>query len=213
MSNHSCCTIDPRSRLPHHQGPPAAQDERVLCALLAALHLRSQGTADHCRRLSRYASATARELGCSEHEVELVRQAALVHDIGKIGIPDAILLKPGSLSGEEFDTMSAHVTMGRHLLLQLGEEFAELAEIVGAHHERWDGRGYPLGLSGEGIPLGARVLAVVDAFDSMTDASRPYQQARSATAAMEELCRGKGTHFDARVVDAFLRVDETLLSA
>ena len=185
-------------------GRLAWREERLLWGLLATQRLYDPATAAHELRLSLYASETALALGCPRDEAHLVRQAALVHDIGKFWIPPAILHKPGPLTAEELAIMRAHPTLGGLLLRWAGEAFTVLAELVEAHHERWDGLGYPIGLAGAAIPLGARVLAVVDAFDAMTVA-RPYQPAIPVAAAFAELLRCAGTCFDPPVVTAFGR--------
>jgi HD-GYP domain-containing protein (c-di-GMP phosphodiesterase class II) len=133
----------------------------------------------------------------------------LLHDIGKIGIPDAILLKPGPLTPDEWTIMRRHPDIGKRLIE--GIPFLRGAvPIVYSHHEKWDGSGYPLALKGEDIPLGARIFSVVDAFDAMTF-DRPYSRAVPFEAAKSEIKRCAGTHFDPAVVAAFLQVPETLL--
>src|SRR5207244_13528957 len=122
----------------------------------------------HARRMVHLAEATARRLGRPAEELHLIRLAALLHDIGKIGIPAPILNKPGPLSEEEWAVMSRHPEIGRQVLVQTGGIFVLLSRIVGAHQECWDGSGYPYGLAREAIPLGARILAVVDAYGAMT---------------------------------------------
>jgi HD-GYP domain-containing protein (c-di-GMP phosphodiesterase class II) len=131
---------------------------------------------EHGRRLVPLAQATARELGQCEEEVELIGLAALLHDLGKLGIPQAILHKAGPLTNEEWVIIRRHPDIGRQLLMQAGGTCAPLAPLVGAHHERWDGKGYPDGLEREAIPLAARILSVIDSFDAMTSC-RPYQKA------------------------------------
>jgi len=128
----------------------------------------------------------------------------LLHDIGKIGIPDAILLKPGPLTPAEWKIMRTHPEIGRQLVEQV-PFLRGAVPIVYHHHERWDGTGYPLGLKGEDIPLGARIFALADAFDAMTF-DRPYSQAIPLAAARQEIQRSAGTHFDPLVVETFLRL-------
>jgi HD-GYP domain-containing protein (c-di-GMP phosphodiesterase class II) len=134
----------------------------------------------------------------------------LLHDIGKIGIPDAILLKPGKLTPDEWTIMRTHPEIGRRLIEKL-PFLRGAVPIVYSHHEKWDGSGYPRGLRGEAIPLGARIFAVVDAFDAMTF-DRPYSRAISFEAAKAEIRRCTGAHFDPTVVEAFFRVPESLLA-
>jgi HD-GYP domain-containing protein (c-di-GMP phosphodiesterase class II) len=151
-----------------------------------------------------YAVEIAHELDLDEGLVELIEQAASVHDLGKIGIPDRILLKPGPLSTEERITMWLHTEIGARILSQF-HLFRSGADIVLHHHEAFDGSGYPGGLAREAIPLGARVVAVADAFDAMTS-DRPYRGALSVDEAADRLRTGAGTQWDPVVVDALLRL-------
>ena len=180
-------------------------EECMLAALLAVQRFHDQDTAGHGERLALYAQATARILGRPKEELRLIRLAALLHDIGKIGIPGSILHKPGPLTEEEWVIMRRHPEIGRQILAQLGGIFQLLSRIVVAHHERWDGQGYPSGLAKEEIPLGARILAVVDSYDAMTS-DRLYRAAFSVTKARAELRRCAGRQYDPQVVEAFLRV-------
>ena len=186
-------------------GLRASRGERLLWSLLAVQRLHDPDTVTHEQRVAYYAARLARELECAEDGVDLLRKAALVHDIGKIGIAAGVLHKPGALTPRELALMRTHPALGRHMLLQAGDEFARLAEIVHAHHERWDGKGYPQGLIGEAAPLGARIVAVADAFDAMT-VTRPYQQARPVAEALAELVRCTGASYDPTVVAAFSRL-------
>lgn len=181
----------------------------TLETLGAALDSRDIGTEAHSRRVHGYAIATAREHGVPEGDLTDLAHGVLLHDIGKIGIPDAILLKPGRLTAEEWQIMQRHPEIGKRLI----ENIAFLkgaVPIVYCHHERWDGTGYPRGLCGEGIPLSARIFAVVDAFDAMTF-DRPYSRAIPFAAAKAEIARCAGSHFDPAVVKSFFRVSDTLL--
>jgi response regulator RpfG family c-di-GMP phosphodiesterase len=181
----------------------------TLQALGSALDSRDVGTEAHSRRVHGYALATAREYGVPEGETVDIAHGVLLHDIGKIGIPDSILLKPGKLTEEEWLVMRRHPEIGRRLVENI--PFLKGAvPIIWAHHEKWDGSGYPRGLKGEDIPVGARVFAVVDAFDAMTF-DRPYSKAIPFEAAYTEIKRCAGSHFDPAVVEAFLRVPEALL--
>jgi len=181
----------------------------TLETLGAALDSRDVGTEAHSRRVHGYAIATARAYGVPEDELTDLAHGVLLHDIGKIGIPDAILLKPGKLTDEEWQIMRRHPEIGRRLIENI--PFLKGAvPIVYCHHERWDGSGYPRGLKGDEIPLGARIFAVVDAFDAMTF-DRPYSRAIPFDAARAEIRRCAGTHFDPAVVEAFLRVPDELL--
>ena len=169
--------------------------------LAEALDVRHTGTARHSRTVARYAQLMARELDLDSETVERIRLAGLVHDVGKIGVSDAILLKPGPLTEEEWVEMRKHPEIGARLL---GTGNLDIREAMLAHHERPDGSGYPKGLSGDEISLGARILAVADAYEAMT-ADRIYRAALGEDRACEELERGAGSQFDPDVVDAFLR--------
>ena len=181
----------------------------TLEALGSALDSRDVGTEAHSRRVHGYALATAREYGVAAADVPDLEHGVLLHDIGKIGIPDAILLKAGPLTPEEWQTMRRHPEIGKRLIE--GVPFLRGAiPIIYCHHEKWDGSGYPRGLRGEEIPLGARIFTVVDAFDAMTF-DRPYSKAIPFDAAYTEIKRCASAHFDPAVVEAFLRVPESLL--
>ena len=151
-----------------------------------------------------YAEAIARTYGIPEADLRDIEHGVILHDIGKIGIPDSILLKPGPLSPEEWKVMRTHPGVGRGLI-QYIPFLAGAVPIVYHHHERWDGNGYPEGLRGEGIPLSCRIFAVADALDAMTF-DRPYSRAVSLEAAREEISRCGGTHFDPAVVSTFLSI-------
>jgi len=181
----------------------------TLEALGSALDSRDVGTEAHSRRVHGYALATARTFGVPEADIPDLEHGVLLHDIGKIGIPDAILLKAGPLTPEQWQIMRRHPEIGKRLIQ--GVPFLRGAiPIVYCHHEKWDGSGYPRGLKGEEIPLGARIFSVVDAFDAMTF-DRPYSKAVPFEAAYTEIKRCTGAHFDPAVVEAFLRVPESLL--
>jgi putative two-component system response regulator len=178
----------------------------TLHSLALAAELRDYDTAQHTKRVGENSAQVARELRLSRSFVRVMAQAAPLHDVGKIGIPDEILLKPGSLTEDERLTMQQHTVLGSQLLagsegeiLQLGEEIAL------THHERWDGAGYPAGVAGAKIPIAGRIVAVVDAFDAMTH-DRPYRAARSIGEAETELSRCSGGQFDPEVVKAFLKL-------
>jgi len=151
-----------------------------------------------------YAVAIARAYGMPEAELRDIEHGVMLHDIGKIGIPDSILLKPGPLSPEEWKVMRTHPEIGRRLVEHI-PFLAGAVPIVYHHHERWDGNGYPEGLRGEGVPLGARIFAVADSLDAMTF-DRPYSRAVPLEAAREEIARCSGTHFDPAVVSTFLAI-------
>jgi diguanylate cyclase (GGDEF)-like protein/putative nucleotidyltransferase with HDIG domain len=173
-------------------------------SLSATVDARDSYTAGHSRRVQELALAIARELGLSEAEIDLLGHAALFHDIGKLGIPDAILLKPGSLTDDEWGLMRRHSEEGAQIIDRLGF-LDDAVPAIRHHHERWDGQGYPDGLRGEEIPLGARIIHVADAFDSMLT-SRIYRAARPLDEALGELRRASGTQFCPRCVTALERV-------
>ncbi|MBI3958580.1 MAG: HD domain-containing protein [Chloroflexi bacterium] len=180
--------------------------DHTLDALVAALDARDKETEGHSRRVVLFTLALARRMGIPENELAVLRRGALLHDIGKIGVPDAILLKPGPLTDEERAIMRNHPEWGRRILA--GIPFLEgAAEIVCAHQERWDGAGYPLGLAGSAIPLGARIFAVADTLDAITS-DRPYRAGQPYSFARQEILAGSGTQFDPAVVDAFLQISE-----
>jgi diguanylate cyclase (GGDEF)-like protein/putative nucleotidyltransferase with HDIG domain len=174
----------------------------TVIALAEALDIRDTGSGQHAHAVGRYAELTARELGFDEERVDRVRLAGVLHDIGKIGICDSVLSKPGPLDADEWSQMHTHAEIGARLLSR--PELDDLRAWIAAHHERPDGLGYPLGLSGEDIPVEARVLAVADAYEAMT-APRVYRPALGEEAARAELEAGAGTQFDRDVVTAFLR--------
>ena len=177
----------------------------TLLGLAEALDLRDAGTGDHSRVVGRYAELLARELGLSPARVERVRLAGVLHDIGKIGLSDAVLRKPGPLDEDEWREVRRHPEVGARILG--ASEYNDIREWVLAHHERWDGDGYPRRLRGDQIPLEARILAVADAFEAMTS-DRTYRAAVGRDAAIDELRRGAGSQFDPEVVRAFLTVAE-----
>ncbi|HEV2580340.1 MAG TPA: diguanylate cyclase, partial [Ktedonobacteraceae bacterium] len=191
------------------------EDKMALQALLATIQAFDQDTGSHAIRMMQLAVETATMLGCSDEEQHLLRLAALMHDIGKIGIPQEILHKPGPLTDEEWEIMRRHPSIGRQILAQAGGQCALLSHIVIAHHEHWNGKGYPYGLAHDAIPLGARILSVVDSYDAMTS-DRPYRSAMPVEDAIAELERCAGAQFDPQVVSAFLltleqREQETIL--
>jgi putative nucleotidyltransferase with HDIG domain len=178
----------------------------VLERLAQAAELRDDDTGEHTRRVGDTAAAIANELGLDRDHVELIRRAAPLHDVGKIGVPDELLLKPGRLSDEELAKMREHTTLGAQILSSPGFPLMRAAEEIAiSHHERWDGGGYPNGLAQQDIPLAGRIVAVADVFDALTN-SRPYKQAWTVEDAVAEIARGSGSQFDRAVVEAFLRL-------
>ncbi|MDX2192762.1 MAG: response regulator [Gemmatimonadales bacterium] len=171
-------------------------------ALVHALEAKDAYTSGHSARVSRYAVRTAQQLGLGGELLEQVRLGGELHDIGKIGTREAILNKPGPLTPEEFEHIKLHTTLGERILAPFLSDNPVVLRIVRSHHERLDGRGFPDGLAGEDIPIEARIVNVVDAFDAMTT-TRAYRPSRTAEEAFAELVRCRGAQFDPRVVDAF----------
>ena len=170
--------------------------------LAMALDARDHYTHGHSAQVTEYSIAIAQRMGLSFKEIDDLRDAGLLHDIGKIGISDAILLKPGRLTEAEYLKIKEHPAIGKKIL----EPVASLADkvpLIYHHHERFDGKGYPLGLKGTTIPLGARILAVADSYQAMTS-DRPYRNALPLSVAIEELVKNKATQFDPQIVDVFV---------
>ena len=168
-----------------------------------AAEYRDRDTGAHIRRMSHYCALMAEAAGMSEHECDLMLYASPMHDVGKIGIPDAILLKPGQLTQEEFEAIKAHTLIGERILSEGSSPLMEMARVIAhTHHEKWNGRGYPRGLKGEEIPLAGRIASLCDVFDSLTS-SRPYKAAWTVGQAMEEIERQSAEAFDPRLVALF----------
>jgi putative nucleotidyltransferase with HDIG domain len=180
------------------------KSQDVIRTLAEALEARDHYTQGHSSRVAEVAVLLARELGLSREEQEVVLHGCLLHDIGKIHVPDAVLRKPGALTAEEFDMMKKHPVIGETICRPL--VFARpFLDIIRHHHERWDGRGYPDGLSGEEISLHARITAIADAWDAMTS-DRPYRSALPLDVAFSRIEEGAGTQWDPELVRQFLRV-------
>ena len=173
-------------------------------SLALAIDAKDQYNHQHILRVQRYAVAIARHMGLPENDLEAVNTGALLHDIGKLGVPDYVLLKPGRLNEEEFAKIKKHPEIGAAILESVEFPWPVLP-VVRSHHERWDGAGYPDGLKGEEIPLTARILAVADVYDALTS-TRSYRTAWTPEAALEEIQRAAGTHFDPEVVSAFAEI-------
>ncbi|HMJ04313.1 MAG TPA: HD-GYP domain-containing protein, partial [Conexibacter sp.] len=180
----------------------ASSERAMSVALMRMLDERHPGLGSHGEQVAKLVVACAQELRLPDEEIATVERAAELHDLGKVGIPSAILTKPGPLSDEEWDFMRRHSIIGERILAGV-PSMECVAPLVRAAHEQWDGRGYPDGLAGEQIPLGARIMAVADAFCAMTE-NRPYAQARSLHSARSELRACSGTQFDPSVLSAFL---------
>src|ERR1700758_4621120 len=171
---------------------------RTIEALALAIEAKDETTGEHLQRVRVYAMELAKELGLNEDETEALRAASVLHDIGKLAVPEHIISKPGKLTPEEFDKMKIHPTVGAEILEQVDFPYP-VAPIVRAHHEKWDGSGYPNGLAGEDIPIGARILAAVDCLDALAS-DRQYRKALPLHEAMEKVVSESGKSFDPRVV-------------
>jgi CHASE2 domain-containing sensor protein len=179
----------------------------VIYRLGQAVESRDEETGDHIDRMSSLCRRLALAAGLVAEEAERIRRASAVHDVGKIGVPDAILHKPAALDDAEWEVMKAHTTMGAAMLAGSRSPLVRLAETIAlTHHERWDGTGYPAGLAGEEIPLAGRICAICDAFDALVS-ERPYKPAWPVAMALEEIRRQRGRQFDPRLVDLFLAMD------
>jgi putative two-component system response regulator len=203
--------IENRYYRQHLEQRVAEQAEKIrssflntITSLAHALEAKDRYTSGHSRRVAQISVAIAREMGLSEAAIEKIRFAGQLHDIGKIGVREAVLNKPGRLTDEEFEHMGYHPEIGGRILAPVIDD-AEVLGIVRHHHERYDGSGYPDRLAQEAIPLGARILAVADAFDAMTS-ERPYRGALGLDFALEEIERCAGSQFDPKVVAAFLSI-------
>lgn len=202
----------------------ATRQQLILCLARAAEH-RDNDTGNHVIRVGRYTSIIAKQMGYPENRLEMLEQAAQLHDVGKIGVPDSILFKPGKLGYDEYELMKKHCALGRQIIepisekewnilkthTRIGESMLHVrsssllmlaARIAQTHHERWDGKGYPLGLQGEDIPLEGRIVAVADVFDALSS-KRPYKDPFPRQKCFDILLEGRGTQFDPAVVDAF----------
>jgi putative two-component system response regulator len=183
----------------------------TILRLSRAAEYRDDDTGAHLMRMSRFTATVARQLALSDAECHSLLQASPLHDIGKIGVPDRILLKPGKLDKEEWDIMRRHCEMGADILSGSDAEVLVLGEIIAmTHHEKWNGSGYPKGLNGEEIPIAGRITAIADVFDALTS-KRPYKQPFSIEKACAIIKEGRGTHFDPDVVDAFFASIEEIL--
>lgn len=202
----------------------ATRQQLILCLARAAEH-RDNDTGNHVIRVGRYTAIIARQMGYPDNRLEMLEQAAQLHDVGKIGIPDSILFKPGKLGHDEYDLMKRHCALGRQIIepisekewnilkthTRIGESMLHVrsssllmlaARIAQTHHERWDGKGYPLGLQGEDIPLEGRIVAVADVFDALSS-KRPYKDPFPRQKCFDILREGRSTQFDPAVIDAF----------
>jgi putative two-component system response regulator len=203
----------------------SAVQDITIYAMATLAETRDNETGNHIRRTQNYVVALATKLAdkpkyavqLPRQDIELLYKSAPLHDIGKIGIPDRILLKPGRLTPEEFDIMKTHAAIGRDSILaaeklvSMPDSFLRFAkEIAGCHHEKWDGSGYPEGLAGEAIPLSARLMALADVYDALIS-KRVYKEAFSHEMARDIILKGRGTHFDPAVIDAFVALEQDFI--
>ncbi|MBI5537770.1 MAG: response regulator [Deltaproteobacteria bacterium] len=192
------CVIDRTIELEHAQ-------YEILARLAKTAEFRDDDTGEHTQRVGATAREIALALGLSAHEADLLQHAAPLHDVGKIAIPDSVLLKPGKLTAEEFELVKAHASTGAKLLSGSRFPLLQMAETIARHHhENWDGTGYPDGLKRDDIPLAARITSVADVFDALTH-DRPYKKGWSKDEAVAEIVRQTQRKFDPRVVDGFMR--------
>lgn len=180
--------------------------------LSRAAEYRDEDTGAHIQRMSHYAAAVARKMGLAERVVENILYASPMHDVGKIGIPDNVLLKPGKLDSTEWEIMKQHTLIGSRILEGAKPGFLELARVIAlTHHEKWDGTGYPQGLKGSKIPSAGRIVAISDVFDALTS-KRPYKEPFSLEKSFTIIQEGKGLHFDPDIVEAFFSIEDEILS-
>jgi len=187
------------------------RERETILRLSKAAEFRDPETGAHIQRMAHYSWLIAVRLGLPPEHQRLILEAAPMHDVGKVGIPDHILLKPGRLDPAEFDIMKQHPVIGHKILADSGSPLLQMAAVIAlSHHEKFDGSGYPHGLAGEAIPLVGRIVAVADVFDALTSA-RPYKLAWDVDTAVELMRSQRSIHFDPQCVDAFLeRFDEVL---
>jgi putative nucleotidyltransferase with HDIG domain len=176
----------------------------TLKSLISSIQARDHYTEEHSQRVTSEAIRLAASMNCPSKDLESIKIAGALHDVGKIAVPDSILLKAGKLTDEEYMVIKNHPTIGENILKSIVLLDKERM-IIQCHHERWDGNGYPQGLRGPDIPFLARILTVVDSFDAMNN-NRPYRSALSKEDAIEELIRNKNTQFDPDIVDAYIKI-------
>ncbi len=180
--------------------------------LATAAEYRDEDTGNHIKRMSLFCAAIAKELSLDTKDVENILYASPMHDIGKIGIPDRILLKRGTLTPDEWEVMKQHTVIGGRILANSKADFIRLGEIIAlTHHEKWDGSGYPKGLKGDAIPVAGRIVAVADVFDALVS-KRPYKKALPIAKSLAIIRGNRGRHFDPVVADAFLAIEDNILS-
>jgi len=208
--------LEDKRRLLEHMVEDATREVRerekeTLLRLARAGEFRDEETGNHLIRMSRYSRLIAGAIGLDQDEAETVELAAPLHDIGKIGIPDQILLKPGKLEALEWDVMRRHAVIGHEILKGSASKYVRMGALIAlGHHERYDGSGYPNGLVGDHIPLSARIVAVADVYDALTSV-RPYKKAWTSEQAYEYVASQAGKHFDPRMVEAFRNMKTQVL--
>jgi len=187
------------------------REKETLLRLARAGEFRDEETGYHLMRMARYSRLIANAIGLERDEAETIELAAPLHDLGKIGIPDGILLKPARLDEGEWGTMQRHPTIGHEILKGSASKYVRMGALIAlGHHERYDGKGYPRGLDGDHIPLCARVVAVADVYDALTSA-RPYKKAWKSADALAYISAQRGKHFDPRLADAFIGIRDKVL--
>jgi len=180
--------------------------------LSVASEYKDEDTGAHIKRMSRYSVAVARRMGLDENTIETILYSAPMHDLGKIGIPDQILMKPAILDPAEWKIMKMHTVIGAKILQGSDAEFIKSGESIAlSHHEKWDGSGYPNGVKGQEIPIAGRIVAIADVFDALTS-KRPYKEPFTIEKSLAIVKEGRGTHFDPDVVDAFFDIQEEILN-
>jgi putative two-component system response regulator len=193
-------------RVQERTGELRTAQEEIIQRLVSASLWRDEETGMHIRRTGLLSEALARAAGWSAAEAELLRQAAPMHDVGKIGIPDAILRKPGQLTGEEYEVIKTHTLIGAEILADSNIPLMQIArQIALNHHEQWDGGGYPSGLVGHNIPEAARIVAIIDVFDALSH-DRVYRKALSEDEVAAIMCQGSGSHFDPGLLATFFTI-------
>lgn len=184
---------------------------KTVQSIANALDAKDKYTAGHAQRVTLYSLMLGKELGLAQHELEEIEIAGLLHDIGKIGVPENILCKPDKLTNEEFDIIKTHPAQGKKILTNI-KKLDIVSEWLNTHHERWDGRGYPLGLKGEEIPLHARIITIADSYDAMTS-SRAYRTALSHETAIDQIEKNLGSQFDPNLAAIFIKIEASIRDA
>jgi len=198
--------------LKHAMEKIKAASLETIYRLSMASEYKDTDTGAHIKRMSRYSAVVARRMGLTEETVATILYAAPMHDLGKVGIPDKILLKPAMLDSAEWEIMKTHTVIGAKILEGSDAEFIKLGEIIArSHHEKWDGSGYPDGLNGKKIPISGRITAIADVFDALTS-KRPYKDPFSVEDSLVIIKAGRGNHFDPDVVDAFFAIQDEILA-